>query len=316
MEFAIVDTSSILFGFANRKSVFDAVGEELGVRCLISKGIIRELERISEGKGVRGATAQTALKEISLKRIKKEDNSEYPDAWILKRSRSGIAAVVTNDTKLAGSIPETVAVFKFSRQGGSKDSGEEMYYVHTLQDTFKMAPEFFDRDIEDVATMVLKRKYEGAIDKKLGVVVSVFNIRNIGDGAILPGDPATHHQVEFDMLTYMPYVDEVVAGEVTELAEFGAFVRIGPIEGLVHVSQITNDFLTFDKKVPAFVSKRSGRSLKKGDSVLAKISTVSMKNTVKDSKIALTMKPEGLGKAEWITENVKRARSEAAKRRR
>ncbi len=45
------------------------------------------------------------------------------------------------------------------------------------------------------------------------------------------------------MLTYMPFVEEVVAGEVTELAEFGAFVRIGPIDGLVHVSQITNDFL-------------------------------------------------------------------------
>jgi DNA-directed RNA polymerase subunit E' len=189
-----------------------------------------------------------------------------------------------------------------------------MYYVHTLQDTFKMAPEFFDRDIEEVATLALKRKYEGVIDKKLGVAVSVFNVRNISDGAILPGDPATHHNVEFDVLTYTPYVDEVVAGEVTELAEFGAFVRIGPIEGLVHVSQITNDFLNFDKKVPAFVSKKSGRSLKKGDAVLAKISTVSMKNTVKDSKIALTMKPEGLGKAEWITEGARRARSEAAKR--
>ena len=69
-----------------------------------------------------------------------------------------------------------------------------------------------------------------------------------------------------------------------------------------HVSQITNDFLSFDRKVPAFVSKKSGRSLKKGDVVLAKISTVSMKNTVKDSKIALTMKPEGLGKQEWINE--------------
>lgn len=189
-----------------------------------------------------------------------------------------------------------------------------MYYVHTLQDTFKMAPEFFDRDIDEVATQMLKRKYEGAIDKKLGVVVSVFNIRNISDGSILPGDPATHHMVEFDMLTYMPYVDEVVAGEVTELAEFGAFVRIGPIEGLVHVSQITNDFLNFDKKGPSFVSKKSGRTLKKGDIVLAKISTVSMKNTVKDSKIALTMKPEGLGKSEWITEGARRARSEAAKK--
>jgi DNA-directed RNA polymerase subunit E' len=191
-----------------------------------------------------------------------------------------------------------------------------MYYVHTLQDTFKMAPEFFDRNIDEVATLALKRKYEGVIDKKLGVAVSVFNVRNISDGSILPGDPATHHNVEFDILTYTPYVDEVVAGEVTELAEFGAFVRIGPIEGLVHVSQITNDFLNFDKKVPAFVSKKSGRSLKKGDAVLAKISTVSMKNTVKDSKIALTMKPEGLGKAEWITEGARRARSEAAKKRR
>ena len=86
---------------------------------------------------------------------------------------------------------------------------------------------------------------------------------------------------------------------MTEIAEFGAFVRIGPIDGLVHVSQITNDFLSFDRKAQAFISKRSGRTLKKGDVVFAKISTISMKNSVKDSKIALTMKPEGLGKPEW-----------------
>jgi DNA-directed RNA polymerase subunit E' len=177
-----------------------------------------------------------------------------------------------------------------------------MYYIHDVKDTFKMPPEFFDKDIEKVATEILKKKYEGSIDKSLGVIVSIYNIRKISDGTIFAGDPSTHHDVEFDMLTYMPFVEEVVAGEVTELAEFGAFVRIGPIDGLVHVSQITNDFLSFDRKVPAFVSKRSGRTLKKGDVVFAKISTVSMRNSVKDSKIALTMKPEGLGKQEWINE--------------
>lgn len=177
-----------------------------------------------------------------------------------------------------------------------------MYYLSSVRDTFKMPPEYFDKEIENVASEVLRRKYDGTIDKILGVIVAIFNIRNISDGAIYAGDPSTHHDVEFDMLTYMPYVEEVVAGEVTELAEFGAFIRIGPIDGLVHVSQITNDFLSFDRKLPAFVSKKTGRSLKKGDSVLAKISTVSMKNSVKDSKIALTMKPEGLGRPEWITE--------------
>jgi DNA-directed RNA polymerase subunit E' len=177
-----------------------------------------------------------------------------------------------------------------------------MYYVHSVKDTFKMPPEYFDKDIEKVAAEILKKKYEGTIDKNLGVIVAVFNISNVSDGTIYAGDPSTHHNVEFEMLTYMPYVEEIVAGEVTELAEFGAFIRIGPIDGLVHVSQITNDFLSFDRKLPAFVSKKTGRMLKKGDSVFAKISTVSMKTTVKDSKIALTMKPEGLGKPEWINE--------------
>ena len=180
-----------------------------------------------------------------------------------------------------------------------------MYYIYSVKDRFKLPPESLAEDIESVAAKVLRRKYEGAIDKDMGVIVTIFNVRGVSDGILYPGDPSTHHDVEFDVLTFMPGVEEIVNGEVTEIAEFGAFVRIGPIDGLVHVSQITNDFLSFDRKTQAFVSKRSGRSLKKGDAVFAKISTISMKNSVKDSKIALTMKPEGLGKPEWAGEDEK-----------
>ncbi|MDE1811079.1 MAG: DNA-directed RNA polymerase [Candidatus Micrarchaeota archaeon] len=177
-----------------------------------------------------------------------------------------------------------------------------MYYTQTVKDMFKLPPDDFNKDIEEVAGQILQKKYSGTIDKDSGVIVKVYNVREISDGMIYPGDPSTHHEVQFDMLSYLPYVDEIVIGEVSEIAEFGAFVRIGPIDGLVHVSQITNDFLSFDKKTQQFASKRSGRSLKKGDVVYAKISTVSMKNSVRDSKIALTMKPDGLGKPEWVAE--------------
>jgi DNA-directed RNA polymerase subunit E' len=178
-----------------------------------------------------------------------------------------------------------------------------LYYLYTIKDNFRLLPEYFSKDINTAAAEILQKKYEGTIDKDIGVVIAVQNIHNISDGYILPGDPSTHHDVEFDLLAYMPYVDEVVVGEVTEIVEFGAFVRIGPMDGLVHVSQVINDFLSFDKKSQSFISKRSGRSLKKGDIVYAKISTVSMKNSIKDSKIALTMKPEGLGKLEWIQQS-------------
>jgi DNA-directed RNA polymerase subunit E' len=96
---------------------------------------------------------------------------------------------------------------------------------------------------------------------------------------------------------------------VTELVEFGAFVGIGSVEGLIHLSQIANDFLNYNKKIPAFTGKESKKSLKKGDIVFAKISTVSLKPSLSETKIGLTMRPDGLGKAEWIDES---ARKQAA----
>ncbi|MGC8651829.1 MAG: DNA-directed RNA polymerase [Candidatus Micrarchaeia archaeon] len=190
-----------------------------------------------------------------------------------------------------------------------------MYYIYSIKDNFRLLPEYFVQNINDAATAILQKKYEGQIDKDMGVILSVHNVRNISDGQILPGDPSTHHDVEFDVLTYAPYVEEVVAGEVTEIAEFGAFVRIGPMDGLVHVSQILNEFLSFDRKAQSFVSKKSGKNLKKGDLVYAKISTISMKSSIKDSKIALTMKPEGLGKQEWLSKGPSGAQKEKGKKR-
>jgi len=183
-----------------------------------------------------------------------------------------------------------------------------LYKVYTIRDVFKLPPERFGDDLETAATEILQSKYEGNIDKDMGLLLAVFNVRDIGDGIILPEDPATRHDVRFDILTYVPEVGEVTIGEVSELVEFGAFVRIGPIDGLVHVSQIIGDYISYDKKSGAFISKKSGKSLKKGDVVYAKISTVSMKRSIRDSKIALTMKPSGLGKEEWIAAEAKKSR--------
>ena len=189
-----------------------------------------------------------------------------------------------------------------------------MYSIYTVKDTFSLQPESFGDDIEAVAEAVLQRKYEGKVDKDMGIIVAVFNVKNISDGVIYPGDPTTKHDADFEVLAFLPHVDEVVAGEVTEMTDFGAFVRIGPMDGLVHVSQIANEFLSFDRKTQTFMTRQKKTMLKKGDIVYAKISTVSMKGSVKDSKIALTMKPVGLGKLEWISSEAKKAKREGSEK--
>lgn len=178
--------------------------------------------------------------------------------------------------------------------------GEILYYVHTIKDTISIPPSRFGEDISKAAISILRARYERTIDKQLGIILALFDVREISDGFILPGDPSTHHNVSFDILSFNLEVGEVVTGEVSELVDFGCFVRLGPIDGLVHMSQITNDFINYDRKSGSFVSRNTGKSLKKGDIVYAKVSTISLKNNIKDTKIALTMRPDGLGKYEWL----------------
>ena len=109
-------------------------------------------------------------------------------------------------------------------------------------------------------------------------------------------------------------MDEVVQGEVSELADFGLFVRLGPIDGLVHLSQITSDFITYDRKAAVFVSKNTKRTIKKGDPVYAKVSTISMRNTIQDIKIALTMRPEGFGKPDGSRRRIRKMKDKRKRR--
>ena len=180
-----------------------------------------------------------------------------------------------------------------------------MFYTYTIKDTISIPPSSFGEDLNKAAETILRKRHERLLDKQLGIVLAVYDVRDISDGLILPGDPSTHHEVTFNLLTFNLDLGEILAGEVSELVDFGCFIRLGPIDGLVHLSQITNDFINYDRKAAAFVLKNSGRNLKKGDTVYVKVSTISLKNNIKDTKIALTMRPDGLGKYEWIKEPIK-----------
>ncbi len=174
-----------------------------------------------------------------------------------------------------------------------------MYKIVTVRDTVRIPPKLFAMEITQAVTQILREKYERKVEKDLGIILCIWNVRDVDEGRVIMGDGASFHDVTFDILTYAPAVNEVFEGEVTEIVEFGAFVRMGPLEGLVHLSQITNDFLSYDKKIPAFIGRASKKVLRKADTVLAKISTVSMKGSIPETKVGLTMRPEGLGKPEW-----------------
>jgi DNA-directed RNA polymerase subunit E' len=157
----------------------------------------------------------------------------------------------------------------------------------------------------------IEEKFEGKIDNDVGVILAVTDIEKVGEGKILPGDPSVYYPVSFKLLTWMPKEHEVVEGEVVDITEFGAFVRCGALDGLVHVSQIMDDFVSYDEKNSQLVGKQTRKILKEGDSVRARIISISFKE---QSKLGLTMRQPMLGSIKWL-ETVEKPKEEKPKER-
>ncbi len=186
-----------------------------------------------------------------------------------------------------------------------------MFKLITLQDTIRIPPETFGNPLEQVGKEQVKAKYEGVVDEELGYVIAVTRVEVSPIGKIIPGDGATFHKVKFSLLAFYPVIQEIVEGDVVEIADFGAFVRIGPVDALLHVSQLMDDYISYDEKQGVLLGKESKRTLAAGDQVRVRITAVSLGRAGSSGKIGVTARQPWLGKLEWIKLDLPKA-AEAA----
>lgn len=179
-----------------------------------------------------------------------------------------------------------------------------MYKIVKIKDTVRVPPERFEEPTDEVILDILRKDYEGLTDKDLGSILSITKVEEIKVGKIIMGDGASHHDVMFKALVYKPELHEVILGEVVEIVDFGAFIRLGPMDGLIHVSQVTDDYISYDREKGVLIGKESNRRLKEGDRVRARIVSVSIQRGDR-GKIGLTMRQPGLGELNWIKEDMK-----------
>ncbi|MBI4139537.1 DNA-directed RNA polymerase [Candidatus Woesearchaeota archaeon] len=184
-----------------------------------------------------------------------------------------------------------------------------MFYRISVQDHVRVPPKMFGNDVKKSVLESAKKQYTGLIDQELGVVVTVEDVKEIGEGIIIPGDGASYYQTILNILSYKPELQEVVTGRIRDIADFGAFLTLGPLDGLIHVSQTMDDYVTFSKD-KSLQGRDSKRALKIGDNCRAKVIAVSFKD-ITNPKIGLTMRQPGLGKTEWVTEPAQAAKKPA-----
>ncbi|MDP2668015.1 MAG: DNA-directed RNA polymerase [Nitrosopumilaceae archaeon] len=182
-----------------------------------------------------------------------------------------------------------------------------MFSISTLLDVIRIPPSLFGTVLKKAAVNILKEKYESMINADLGYIIMILDAKVEPMGKMVPGDGGTFHKVEFEALTYYPKLQEIVHGEIVDITDFGAFVRIGPTDALLHLSQIMDDYLKSDVKSGIILANQSGRTLKVGSTLRSRITAVSLGKAASMGKIGITCRQPFLGADEWIAEEIKKS---------
>lgn len=172
-----------------------------------------------------------------------------------------------------------------------------MFYLVEVEDYVRVEPKLFGLSTADAVKQQLNETYENYQDKELGAVVSVLDVMEVAEGIIIPGDGAAYYRSRFKLIIFKPELQELVYGTIEEITSFGAFINMGVMRGMIHISQTMDDFVTFSK-AGSLTGKDGKKTLNKGDNCVARIVAVSYKG--EEAKIGLTMRQPGLGKVEWL----------------
>lgn len=182
-----------------------------------------------------------------------------------------------------------------------------MYVIASKEDVVRIPPNLLGEDFEGLAARLTQESFQNKVEGDGSYTVLVRNIECVGDGRIIHGDGAVYQKVKFETVMFRPMLHEVVEGTVCEVLKFGAFVRFGPLDGLLHISQIMDDRIDVDVDGRRLVGKDTKRELRLGDSIRARIVSLSInERSPRESKIGLTMRQPGMGKLEWIQEERKK----------
>ncbi len=183
-----------------------------------------------------------------------------------------------------------------------------MFYEVLVTDHVRVEPNKFGMDTGEAVRAQLEESYSGFQDKDIGTVVSVLEVLEVNEGIIIPGDGAAYYESTFKIIVFKPELQELVYGIIEEITNFGAFISMGPIRGMIHISQTMDDFVSFSDS-GVLTGKDGKKNLVQGDKCIARIVAISYKGET--PKIGLTMRQPGLGKLDWVDAEKKKNEAQA-----
>jgi len=189
-----------------------------------------------------------------------------------------------------------------------------MYYLVTLTDIAFVPPDQIGEDPKKIAEQYLRSKYLGKYVSGAGLIVDIVGIEDVSLGKVFISSPDVYFKAKFKALSFLPKVQEIIEGEIDKIVTHGAIVKVGPVDGFIHISQLGDD--VFIQRGGVLQGRKTKITYRPGDRIRARVTAVSKPDPTAPKRgepiirIALSCRQPGLGK---IVEEEKKEEEKGAK---
>ncbi|XP_058465160.1 DNA-directed RNA polymerase III subunit RPC8 [Malaya genurostris] len=102
-----------------------------------------------------------------------------------------------------------------------------MFVLAELKDTVRIAPELFNLKLPEAIKDEINRKLANKVLLNIGLCIALKDIVKLGDSIILPGDGASHTEVNFRYIVFRPMIGDVITGKIRSCSREGVHVTLG-----------------------------------------------------------------------------------------
>ncbi|KDE08023.1 DNA-directed RNA polymerase II subunit rpb7 [Microbotryum lychnidis-dioicae p1A1 Lamole] len=145
-----------------------------------------------------------------------------------------------------------------------------MFFLKELVQVVTLHPSYFTPALKDYLHTRLRDTVEGSCSGKLGYIISVLSIDDIGRGKVIEG--GAEFRISYKAIVYRPFRGEVVDGVVASVNKMGVFADVGPLQCFISTHLIPSDF-AFDPNAnpPCLTSAEENLTIEKGAHIRLKI---------------------------------------------
>ncbi|XP_039115387.1 DNA-directed RNA polymerase III subunit RPC8 isoform X1 [Dioscorea cayenensis subsp. rotundata] len=102
-----------------------------------------------------------------------------------------------------------------------------MFCLSLLEHSLPVPPHLLNRPLADAIKGELERLFLDKVISNLGLCISVYDIRSIDGGFIVPGDGSATYKVVFRLVMFQPFVGEILSGKIERSDATGLHVSLG-----------------------------------------------------------------------------------------